>query len=146
MFDLDCCCAASIGDSVNLASRLEGLNKVYGTSIIISGAVHNKVEGAMVTRLLDFVVVKGKSKAVRIYELLGKKEDFGHLEEDCNLFKRAFEQYLRRHFKGAIAMFEAYLQKHPGDKAALRHINTCRDFIHTPPPPTWNGAAHVEEK
>src|SRR4029079_17788098 len=60
----------ALGDGVNLASRLEGLNKQYGTTIIASEAVHERAGDAFVFRLLDIVAVKGKSQGVRVYELL----------------------------------------------------------------------------
>lgn len=132
---------------MNLASRLEGLNKVYSTSILVSGTVHDKVNEFMLTRLLDVVAVKGKSKAVRIYELI-KKSHMAQPEEEanCKLFKRAFENYLRRDFKDAISLFQEYLNAVPGDKAAKLHINNCQKFIASPPPSSWTGVARYEEK
>ena len=132
---------------MNLASRLEGLSKVYGTSIIVSGFVHDKVKDDMLMRLLDVVAVKGKSKAVRIYELIKKKHMAQpHEIEACNLFKRGFERYVRREFSQAIELFQEYLREVPGDHAALYRIEVCEKFLKTPPPPGWSGVAKVEEK
>jgi len=137
-----------IGDNVNLASRLEGLNKLYGTEIIVSGVVHDKVKDVLLTRLLDVVAVKGKSKAVRIYELIERKDRVPpEREEGCLLFKKAFETYLRRDFNEAIRLFSLYLQTYNlDDLAAHRHIKNCRAFLDSPPPASWDGIARVEEK
>lgn len=130
-----------------MASRLEGLGKLYGVSIIISGGVHDKVKEHVHTRLLDVVAVKGKSMAVRIFELIKRK----HLAtpkdvDNASLFQRAFESYLRREFTAAIELFEIYLKAFPTDKATKHHIESCQNFLVTPPPPNWNGVAKLEEK
>src|SRR5262249_17450162 len=64
-----------IGDTVNIASRLEDLNKIYGTEILISETVFNSVERAMVARRLESVLVKGRSDPLIIFELIGEKDD-----------------------------------------------------------------------
>ena len=71
----------AIGDAVNLASRLEGQNKQYGTTIIASEAIVQEVGDEFVFRLLDRVAVKGKSEAIRIYELLGRKGEAAELRD-----------------------------------------------------------------
>ena len=70
-----------MGDMVNLGSRLEGINKEYGSNIIISEFTYNVVKDSMSCRELDWVRVKGKNKPVKIYELLGEKKDEGNWAE-----------------------------------------------------------------
>jgi adenylate cyclase len=65
---------------LNLAARLESINKIYGTEIVISDSTRNLLPNTFIVRELDRVAVKGKSKGVVIYELLGKKEEFKNLE------------------------------------------------------------------
>jgi class 3 adenylate cyclase len=86
-----------IGDTVNLASRLEGLNKYYGANIIISGETYNECRDSIEARLLDFVIVKGKTEPVLIYELVGEKGDISPKQkESIKLFTNGIGSYLRR--------------------------------------------------
>src|SRR4051812_17113127 len=83
----------AIGDAVNLASRLEGLNKQYGTAIIVSESIVAKAGDEFAFRLLDHVAVKGKTRVTRIYELVGKK---GEMSEAAAAYERAFRAYMKR--------------------------------------------------
>jgi adenylate cyclase len=127
----------AIGDAVNLASRLESLNKQYGTSIIASERIVEKTRDAFDFRLLDLVAVKGKSQAVKIYELLGAK-GAGASGETADAYERAFAAYLARDFTGAIAILEA--QRTDPPSAVL--LDRCRAFLDEPPPADWTGV-HV---
>ena len=130
----------AIGDAVNLASRLEGLNKLYGTTIIASEAIATAAGEAFVFRLLDIVAVKGKQHAVRIYELLGEQGTARPAEAET--YERAFALYLARDFSAASALL-APLTDDPPSRLLLAR---CRDFLHTPPGPAWNGTHIAEEK
>ncbi|PIE85209.1 hypothetical protein CSA08_03035 [Candidatus Gracilibacteria bacterium] len=90
-----------IGDDVNLASRLESVNKIYGTSIIVSESVYNKVSNDFVFRELDHVLVKGKNKAVFIYELVGYKNQDYDKETLFNYSKGLKEYYLANYEKAS---------------------------------------------
>jgi len=125
----------AIGDGVNLASRLEGLNKEYGTSIIVSEAIVEATREHFEFRLLDIVAVQGKKQAVRIYELLGNK---GQRGEDADVFanyERAFTAYIERNFAGAITILEGQ----NGDPPSAVLAERCRNFLEEPPPPDWRG-------
>jgi adenylate cyclase len=86
----------AIGDAINLASRLEGLNKLYGTSIIASGTIVARAKEAFDFRLLDVVAVKGKSDPITIYELLGTKGALEHCRQVVSTYESAFSAYCSR--------------------------------------------------
>jgi adenylate cyclase len=132
----------AIGDGVNLASRLEGLNKEYGTSIIGSEAIVEATRQHFEFRLLDLVAVKGKSQAVRIYELLGPAGQRGDNPDVFANYERAFAAYLERDFAGAIAI----LDNQAGDAPSAVLAERCQRFLEEPPPPDWHGVYTVAQK
>jgi adenylate cyclase len=128
----------AIGDSVNLASRLEALNKQYGTSIIASESIFERAREAFDFRLLDIVAVSGKTAAIRIYELLGAKGDAKDPSRLTATYEAAFAAYLARDFSKALAL----LQTNEGDGPSAVLCERCRAFLQTPPPADWQGV-HV---
>jgi adenylate cyclase len=124
----------AMGDAVNLASRLEGLNKQYGTSIIVSETIVARAGEDFAFRLLDRVAVKGKSEAIRIYELLGRKGEGGERHEIVAAYEQALAAYAARDFSGAIEL----LARQPGDAPSARLLERCRGFQKEPPPADWN--------
>ena len=106
----------SIGDTVNITSRIEGLTKYYGTPILIGESTYNKIKGRFFTRELDSVLVKGKTRSIKIYEL--RKEDYDHT------WDRALELYRKGNFKEAIPVFEKV-----GDAPSKVFIERCRELI-----------------
>ncbi len=136
-----------IGDDVNLASRLEGLNKIYGTKIIITQAVLDRTGERFGARRLDRVVVKGKSRPVTIYELIGEKENLPEdLVRSVELYEQGFALYLERKWSDAADAFEKSLEIKPEDKAAAVMIERCRTFDSSPPPADWQGVHSYETK
>ena len=131
----------AIGDTVNLASRLEGLNKLYGTSIIISEFTKEKLEGEFLTRKLDVVVVKGKKEPVPIYELM---EDSAQNREKARAFEEALEEYFRGNFDTAMVMFEEVSIRF-GDSTSRMFLSRCREMIENPPE-DWKGVYVAKEK
>ncbi len=130
----------AIGDTVNLASRLEGLNKVYGTRIIMSETVHGEVSDRVVTRLLDKVAAKGRAGGTTIYELVGLPED---VSEDTvawiALYEAALQRYFERDFEGAVAGFREVLACVPEDGPAAVLCARSEAYLDQPPPAEWNG-------
>jgi adenylate cyclase len=123
----------ALGDGVNLASRLEGLNKAYGTTILVSGAVAEKVRGTLLLRHLDRVAVKGKLQGVDVYELLGEAEE---ARLACaRRYEEALQAYLARDFAGAVALLAPQLDDPP---SAVLH-QRCQGLTAAPPPPDWRG-------
>lgn len=131
-----------MGDTVNLAARLEAAGKDYGVNILISESTYQQVKEEMFTKLLDAVVVKGKHEPVRIYELIGLK---GQVDEitvrSANLYEEAFELHLQRNWDAAIAKFkESTKVRGKKDKSAAMLIERCEEYKVSPPPENWNGS------
>ncbi|HEY4241933.1 MAG TPA: adenylate/guanylate cyclase domain-containing protein [Kofleriaceae bacterium] len=130
-----------IGDDVNLASRLEALNKRYGTSLLISETTYALVREQMVARPIDRVAVKGKALAVTIYELLGRR---GTASSDAlgTAHEAAFAHYLARRFAEAAAALRAL----PADQPTRMLLARCEQYAAAPPPADWDGAERLTEK
>jgi adenylate cyclase len=116
-----------IGDTVNLASRLEGLNKFYQTCIMASEDTAAECGEAVVFRELDLVAVKGKEKPVRVFEVVALKENLIPEWETRNReFARALELYRQGDFAAAAAAFSALLEQFPADGPTQTFLGRCR--------------------
>ena len=137
----------AIGDTVNLASRLEGINKFYDTNIIISNDTYNLVKDEFITRHLDKIIVKGKTSWVAIHELMGKKGETGKtIMEFSEIYNSAINLFYKREWKKAIPAFEDALRIKPDDRQTKRMISHCRKYIQTPPSARWEGIAKLNSK
>ena len=125
----------AIGDAVNLASRLETLNKQYGTSIIASESIFERARQDFDFRLLDIVAVRGKSKAIKVYELLGASQTVADKRELVKTYETGFTAYLARDFAGAMKI----LSRNETDAPSIVLRQRCENFLHAPPPADWNG-------
>ena len=136
-----------IGDAVNLASRLEGLNKAYGTHVIISQSTLDELPDDFAYRLLDVVLVQGKTEPVPIYELVADKGDITSLDaEFLHLFSRGVTAYQSRQWDVAKAKFSKLLEGKPGDRACQIFIERCEEYKIKPPPEEWAGEyAHAKK-
>ena len=133
-----------IGDNVNLASRLEGLTKTYGTMILISEAVKNDIKNQeYVYRHLDNVKVKGKEHPVPIYALDKSIDDFTQTYREY--YDKAFALYKKGVWNLAREYFQKALDECPGDKAAALMVDRCDEFI-VRPPENWDGAIAYNTK
>ena len=125
----------ALGDGVNLASRLEGLCKQYGVAALASEAIVGQVGEEFAFRFIDKVAVKGKTEAVRVYELLGLRVDCADELARAQTYEQALEAYFARDFSRALSLLGA-----SGDDAASRVLaDRCRAMLAHPPPPDWNG-------
>ncbi len=136
-----------IGDSVNLASRLEGLSKYYKCSIIISQDTYEEIQEKIYCRIVDFVKAKGKEKPIMIYEVLGdkstmKKEDLSIVE----LTERAFTQYREKQFSESIDSSKKILDILPDDHIANMFIERCKAYLKENPSDGWDGSYSHESK
>ena len=137
-----------IGDNVNLASRLEGLNKFYGTNIIICENTFEKVKEKVEARLLDIVVVKGRSKGVKIYELFSEKGIINKkLENFKNFYNEGVEFYLKREWQKAKNIFYNILNNVlKFDKPSLIMFKRCSYYLLNPPTDDWDGVYKMQSK
>ncbi len=139
-----------ISDAVNLASRLEGLTKIYKTSIIISedSLIKLKNPGKYNFRFLDIARVKGKKEAVYIFEVLdGEPEEIRILKtETKELFGKGIDAYKNRKFKEAIEIFTEVVKINPMDAAATFYINRCRNITGKQLPDDWSGIEVFDAK
>ncbi|MDZ7263787.1 MAG: adenylate/guanylate cyclase domain-containing protein [candidate division KSB1 bacterium] len=124
----------AIGDSVNLASRLEGVNKVYGTSIIISEDTFMLVQDKFWCRELDFIRVKGKNNPVRIYELLAPKTQELNPIRSASLecFLKGLAIYRQQDWIHAFDMFQKALTLDSQDGPSKEFIRRCKRYIENP--------------
>jgi adenylate cyclase len=129
-----------MGDAVNLAARLEPLNKDYGTSIVIGEATWQKARDAVEVRLLDKVIVKGKTKPIQVYELLAAKGGLlGVRKEVVHLYEEALRLHWDRKWDEAIRCVERALEMDPRDAPGIRLREVARSFRTKPPPDSWTG-------
>lgn len=130
-----------IGDSVNLASRIEGLTKQYGSRIIISQAVRDELNNEINCLMLDKVKVKGKNQGVDIYRVDEKPlpKDF------TDYYEKGLNLYLSRAWQLALTYLQKASDLRPSDKASKVLIERCNNFIENPPE-EWNGAIALTSK
>lgn len=136
-----------MGDDANLASRLEGVNKVYGTSILIGESTWHDVRDSIEARLIDRVYVMGRRTPVTIYAPMGKR---GEIQPQDQSFSRAYEQAWitmnNRQFETAEAMFSELTTARPDDGPSSTMLLRCRRFIKKPPPDKWDGVHKLTSK
>jgi adenylate cyclase len=135
-----------VGDNVNLASRLEGVNKHFGTGIIISENTYQLAKEQIEARELDLIAVPGREKPVRVFQLLGEG---GKITENDKRVKALFEDGLKSYrigkFKEAKKTFEKVTEINPNDQPSRTFIVRCKDFMEAPPA-KWDGVFRPTEK
>jgi adenylate cyclase len=132
---------------VNLASRLEGINKLYGTSLILSEDTHRMAQQAVEARELDLITVAGKTEPVRIYEAMGR---LGELTPERfqlrEMFAKGLAAYRRRDWDEAQACFEGCLLSDEQDGPSRLFVDRINRLRSIPPPAEWDGVWHFSEK
>lgn len=142
----------ALGDTVNLASRLEGTNKYYNTRIIIGEQTQQEIRDEGVVRPLDKVSVKGKETSVTIYELVAFKNGDPRLlptKEQTNLcahFTVGYHLYLDRRWEEALIHFKEMLKIFGNDYPTQLYIERCQQYLKEPPSPNWDGIYHLKDK
>jgi adenylate cyclase len=135
----------ALGDAVNVASRLEGLNKSYGTRLVIGEATALLVKDQLELRLLDWVAVKGRDQAMAVHELLGERGQVEPARKARALrYEAALADYRARRFLDAATTFEALALQ--GDEPSAQLALRCRAFLAAPPPEGWSGAHVMDTK
>jgi adenylate cyclase len=136
-----------IGDTVNLASRLEGLNKFYGSYVMASEVTVAACAGTIEFRELDLVAVKGRETPVRVFEVLGLQGELApETDRRRQDFARALEFYRQGRFEQAEPVFEALLAAEPEDGPARTFRDRCRRFKTTPPSAPWDTVFRPDAK
>jgi adenylate cyclase len=129
----------SIGDTVNLAARLEGANKTYGTKTLVTEAVYEKVKEQYLCREIDMLTVKGKKQPARIYEIIQERERANaRLVEMCRLFEEGLAAYRARHWVKAGKAFTVLRDK-MSDAPSAVFLQRIEVFKASPPPEGWDG-------
>ncbi|EOQ98140.1 adenylate/guanylate cyclase catalytic domain protein [Leptospira wolbachii serovar Codice str. CDC] len=130
-----------MGDTVNLAARLEAAGKDYGVNILITDPIRDAIQGEMVTRYLDLVRVKGKNEPVKIHELIGYRSLVTpNAIEAAEIYESGFKAYLGQNWESAIKLFtEAEKTKASKDKSSRMLIERCEEYKLNPPGSDWDG-------
>jgi len=126
-----------IGDSVNLASRMEGLTKKYKEPLLISEYLYTKINTELPCRLIDKVKVKGKTVSVKIYTV--KRVLSPTTKEAWESHEEGMKHYYNKEFRIALSFFQITKKLLPDDYCSEMFIQRCQDLIETPPPPEWTG-------
>ena len=136
-----------IGDTVNLASRIEGINKLYGTSIILSEETFRLAQHAIEARELDLITVAGKTEPVRIYEMMGRANELKPEQSELrDRFASGLAAYRRQDWDEAQTHFKSCLSTNMEDGPTQLFLKRIALLQSTPPPADWNGIWHLAEK
>ena len=130
-----------IADAVNQAARFEPLNKIYGTDIMIGASTYELAKDSVEARMLDRLVVKGKSEPVVVYELLGRKGSLSDQEQrfvEC--YERGLQDHWRQAWEEALEALDQAAAIRSGDPSVLLLTKRIRMFRESPPPVDWQGA------
>ncbi len=137
-----------ISDAVNLGARFESVNKNYGTNIIIGEKTYKYVQDEVVSRKLDTIIAKGKTKPTTIYELIGMRND--KLTDDeqtkVKLYNDGIKLYPKRRWKEAVDHFNEMTRLYPEDTPSRIYLERSKFFLLNPPPDTWTGVTVLKTK
>jgi adenylate cyclase len=135
-----------VGDIVNTASRMEGLNKHLGTQILVSDQVLHQLDGFL-TRALGQFLLFGKSNAVVIHELLGLAKDSSVEQQQlCQSFEAGLHAYQTKDWDEAIHAFKRTLTTYRADGPSIFYKKRCEAFKRSPPDESWDGTVIMEQK
>jgi len=136
-----------MGDTVNTAARLEGVNKVYGTYTMISDSTFQAAGEWIRARELDAIKVVGKAEPVKIYELLGYPADLDDpMIQAAETYRRGLQAYRARQWESARQFFEAALSVRPEDTPSRTMLDRCHVYQTDPPPSDWDGSFSMTTK
>jgi adenylate cyclase len=132
------------GDTVNTASRMETLNKQFGTEVLVSEETIAGIDG-LVARELGTFMLKGKAQPIIVYELLGRAGDTPE-SQSCALFTEALAAFRRRAWTEAAEKFHRVREMSSADSPASFYLRLCDEYKRTPPGDAWTGVITLEEK
>ena len=136
-----------MGDTVNLASRLEGANKVYGSRILVSEATVAGAATAIETREIDRVVLLGQTEPQAVFEIMGRKGELTPAQVELRTrFSEGLAAYRARRWDEALRAFAAALESVPNDGPSMTFIKRIDSLMKTPPGEDWDGSWRLEQK
>ena len=136
-----------MGDTVNLASRLEGANKVYGGRVLVSAATVAGADEAIETREIDRVVLLGQTQQQAIFEIMGRKGQLTPVQVELRThYSEGLAAYRGRHWDEARRAFAAALESVPNDGPSMTFIKRIDGLMKTPPVEDWDGSWQLEQK
>ncbi len=135
-----------VGDIVNTASRMEGLNKYLGTRILVSENVLDQLDGFCKRRLGRFILA-GKSKSVEVCELICRVEESREIQKSiCSVFARGVDAYQRQSWEEAIELFDEAMQLQNEDGPSRFYLRLCEKYRENPPATNWDGTVCLNQK
>ncbi len=135
------------GEATNLAVRLEAINKIYKTHILLGQETASRLGGDFITRKIDNIRLLGQSTPVGIYELLGLTSRVdSQLRQQCRLFEKARRLYLKKNFAAAQNLFSRILSIARSDGPSQVYLDRCKQYMETPPGPSWDGITEIQVK
>jgi adenylate cyclase len=136
-----------LGDAVNLASRLEGANKEFGTSIMLGDSTARLVGDRMATRPLTRLRVKGKLQAIEVHELIGRPAELSETQRQfLSAYRDGYARYAARDFAAASEAFTRALAAQPHDQVTEAHLKRATDYAQHPPPADWEPILKLDTK
>ncbi|PYL61980.1 MAG: hypothetical protein DMF31_01125 [Verrucomicrobia bacterium] len=137
-----------IGDAVNLASRLEGLTRIYGVDILVGASAAELVREEVYLRSVARVQVKGKTKPVDVFTFIGSRnEDVDpELLKWLESYEEGFEKFRARDFTQAKILFSRFLEFYPEDLLAKMYLSRTLEYEHTPPDQAWDAVEVFQKK
>ena len=136
----------AFGENINLAARMEGLNKYLGTDSLVTGDTFEPVSSLFVARYAGLFQLKGFAKAVKVYELVGLPEKAADSEDWRACYAEGLRLYADRQFEAAIARFEKTIELHPDDGPSQFLIKHIKELDPTTLGPQWQGEVELKEK
>jgi adenylate cyclase len=136
-----------MGDTVNLASRLEGANKAYGGRVLVSAATIAGADDAIEAREIDRVVLLGQTQPQAVFEIMGRKGELTPMQIELRThFSEGLMAYRARRWDEALRAFAAALESVPSDGPSMIFINRIDSLMKTPPGEDWDGSWRLEQK
>jgi len=136
----------AIGDNVNLASRLEGLNKYYGTNILLSHGTVQSLNADFIIRSVDLVQVKGKAQTQEVFELLGEGVPDSDLSRFLEIYQRGLKLYREGNWVESAAALDTALDLRPHDVLTRRYLVLSKKYQESPPEPDWTPVTAMSDK